>query len=329
MPRGAHAETPPNAWDRAKDPAAGARYKLHLKIHEYLLQAGGRNQPLHNLFLDRARAELEVASAATSPDLRLQFDLGVVYQDLDRYEEALAVLEPALALAPRDAESVRGWEAYAFAAAHLDRSQDEIRGYNACLELALSDDDMLSVISNRAEAYMRLGNLEEAVAGYRDVIERIAHGHSGNDFETLVLARWGLAVALDRSGEPAEAEHEARLAAEMDPVEQIIGDGEHVFFVPAYERDWYYALGRVQHAKLETDPERALAYWNLAVRTWEDYVQRAAPKDRWVALARAHLASALVEQRAASEREAKGKPKVEPPRAWTPLSRMRLNGPKP
>lgn len=169
----------------------------------------------------------------------------------------------------------------------------------------MSTRSTLNALSNRAEAEMRLGNLDEAVAGYRDVIERIEHMKFGTpgDYEALVLARWGLAVALDCSGDPAEAEHEAFVAAHQDPEEFYIGRPEpEVFFVPAYERSWYLALGRTQHAKHEPDVRLRLSLWNKVVKTWVDYVSAAGPHNRWVALARAHLASAEAEQREAAKR---------------------------
>jgi len=321
------ADTPPTGWDRARDPAVGERYRLHLRVQELMHPPLETSRKMMPILLERARGELEVASAATSPDVRLRFDLGEVYYELKRYEEALRVLEPALALSPHEPASAEAWEALAFAAARLDRSKQEIEGYDECLALSLSRSSNLSILSNRAEAYMRLGNLEEAVAGYREVIEIVAHRHYGrpSDFLTLILARWGLAVALDRSGDSAEAEHEAQLAAELDPEERVIGDTEDVFFVPDYERDWYYALGRAQHAKHAPNPEHALALWHLTVETWTHYIARAWPNDRWVRLARAHLASAQAEERRAAERYGKTKPlPVAPPRStWLEWSHPR------
>jgi tetratricopeptide (TPR) repeat protein len=252
--------------------------------------------------LETLRSELEAASAARSPDVRLRYDLGEIYEDLDRHEEALSVLTPALAMAPNDGGAPDAWLAYAYAAAKLDRSREEIQGYDAAL--AASMDDRTVILSNRAEAEMRLGNLDAAVAGYRDVIYRVEHATFSrpSDESIRVLARWGLAVALDRDGDPAAAEREALIAVEEDPREHFIGDHEKVFFVPEYERDWYYALGRTEHAKQETDPAQALEQWAFVVQTWADYVKRAAPNDRWLALARTHLASAEARRLAAASR---------------------------
>jgi hypothetical protein len=153
---------------------------------------------------------------------------------------------------------------------------------------------------------MRLGHLDEAVAGYREVISRIEHSGllGSTEYVTLVLARWGLAVALDRIGDPVESEQVAFVASEADPQERFIGnpDEHEVFFVPAYERDWYLALGRIQHARHALQADVAFHRWSLVVQTWQDYLGRASKNDRWLALARAHLASAQVELHASEAR---------------------------
>jgi tetratricopeptide (TPR) repeat protein len=303
----AHADTPPTVWQRAENPDAGQAYQLHLKVAELLWQAKQPHNPLKNLLLESARSKLETGNAATSADVRLRFDLGDVYFELKRYREAISVLQPALATAPRDEGAAQGWLDLAFAAARLDRSSLELDGYDQYLATAVSARSDLSILSNRAEAEMRLGDLDAAVAGYRDVLEQGGHVY-GVDPQILVLARWGLAVALDRNGDPAEAEHEAFVASEEDPEEQIIGDKDDVFFVPEYERDWYYALGRIQHAKHATDTGQALVCWSLVVDTWSHYVRVAVRGDRWVGLARTHLAAAILEQRAAAARFAKANP---------------------
>ncbi len=306
LARLAHADGPPSVWDRVEDPGAGARYHLHVQVQERMFAAGVPHNPMHNAQLESARALLEEGGAATSSDVRLRFDLGSVYYHLDRFSEALAVLQPALAMAPHDPAAASAWEDLAYAAAKLDRSTLELEGYDRYLALSIErrESHHLSILGNRAEAEMRLGNLDAAVAGYRDVIEQGEHIY-GIDPGILVLAHWGLAVALDRDHDWAEAEHEAYLAAEKDPDERIIGDQEEVFFVPEYERDWYYALGRTQHARHTADPTRALMCWDLVVETWSDYIARATKataKDRWVDLARMHLAVARADQRAAATR---------------------------
>src|SRR5580658_2836263 len=84
----ARADTPPSAWDVAKDPGQADRWALHVKVQRLLhsMPSGApeflelrRDQELR---LESARMLLEQADAAHSPDVRLRFDLGTVYEDI-------------------------------------------------------------------------------------------------------------------------------------------------------------------------------------------------------------------------------------------------------
>jgi tetratricopeptide (TPR) repeat protein len=325
LSRSARAETPPSIWDRAEHPGLGARYTLHIEAQErfaeaaeYSREARGHAKGLSTLFYERARAELEQGGAATSPDLRLRFDLAEALYLLERWGDVLSLLGPALATAPRSISTAEAWYQYALAAAKLDRSREEIYGYDQYLAIAPESLAVPSVLSNRAEAYMREGVLVEAVGGYREVIDIIERDPAyGQETEALVLAHWGLTVALDRSGSRSESEQEAWKAAQMDPTEGIIGNRDGVFFVPEYERYWYLALGRAARARHETEPEIVFRYTGTVVKAWTDYIteaSRASPPDRWLPLARSHLARAERDRKAAYERwrrSAPTAPKVE------------------
>ncbi len=153
---------------------------------------------------------------------------------------------------------------------------------------------------------MRLGDLDDAVVGYRDAAEYCDTSSVLNDlFKEGVLARWGLAVALDRSGDATGAEQEALLVSQLDPKEEILHD-DSTFFVPDYEIDWYVGLGRAEQAKQEPDRRRAALLWQSTEKTWADYVARADPKDRWLSLAKAHLAAAQ-KRRVAAEKRAEAR----------------------
>ena len=79
----AGAETPPSAWDVARDPAEAGRWDLHVRV-ERLLQGSFRMRGENELRLEAARVMLEDADAAHSPDVRLRFDLGVLRDRLGR-----------------------------------------------------------------------------------------------------------------------------------------------------------------------------------------------------------------------------------------------------
>jgi tetratricopeptide (TPR) repeat protein len=234
------------------------------------------------------------------------------------------VLAPALAEAPDHPASPDAWIQLAYAYAYLDRSREELVAYDAYLARAISKTGRATALLNRAEAEMRLGHLEEAVLGYRDAI---AESESVSGLQSLVdddyLARWGLAVALDRSGDATGAAREAAAVVQLDrgnvmqgpwPAGSKIGNQDSVFFVPAYERSYYLGLGMVEYAKMANDPRAAAALWGKAELLWNQYIAGAEGwntthkdrPDRWLPLAKAHLAKAQ-KQHAAAERRAHAK----------------------
>jgi tetratricopeptide (TPR) repeat protein len=304
---GARADTPPNAWDAAKDPAARERYAVHIAVREAIAMERHSSIPAgsHRVALDRARLMLEQAHAEQSPDAVLRFDLGEVYSLQQHYQRVIDVLEPALQMAPDHPAALDAFVALANAYAQLDRSLEERDVYERYLARTTDDRSRAIAILNMAEADMHLGNLTEAVAGYREAIQLAAALPNIIELEdsTGALAVWGLAVALDRSGDVSGGAVQARLATQLDPGMRIIKSGRNVFFVPAYERKWYLALGYTEEAKLTKSSRDAAAAWAKVEAQWTDYVAQATANDRWLALARVRRDRAHA-QRVAEERRA-------------------------
>jgi tetratricopeptide (TPR) repeat protein len=161
---------------------------------------------------------------------------------------------------------------------------------------------------NLAETEMHLGNLKEAIEGYREAL-RIAGRMPTR--ETAPLAVWGLAVALDRSGDRVGAEREARFALQLEKsmgMRNLLRSTD-VFFVPDYEVLWYEALGEGVRARDATTATEAVRHWRAAEKCLSDYVrdgERA--KDRWLDIARARLAAVKAEREKADKKRAKEKP---------------------
>jgi tetratricopeptide (TPR) repeat protein len=300
----AHADTPPSVWEKARDPNARARWNLHVRVRELIaLDTQVGVQSLRAAALERARAMLEDAGAASSPDVRLRFDLGEVYEALGHHERAVDVLSQALEMAPDHPAASDATVTLAFAYAKLGRQRDERDTYVKVLARVTDDRARATALLNLAEAEMHLGNLEDAVAGYREAVQIAASiPTSLAASETGILAVWGLAVALDRSGDPHGALEQAKLATRMDPGEVLIGHGPNVFFVPAYERLWYLGLASVAHASEASDPRAAASHWGRAEAIWSAYLANAMSTDRWVPLARAHKERARVRKREAERR---------------------------
>ncbi len=318
------ADTPPSPWARASDPRVGDDWDVHVRVLALLAPESDENhRDERHRRAEAAQIWLEDAHAATSPDVRLRFDLGEVYEELEHYERAIEVLAPALAEFPTHPAATAAWIDLAYAYAYLDRSREEILAYDAYLSQSMNISGRATALGNRAEALMRLGQLDEAILGYKDAIA-MSESLSGlkSLFAADVLGRWGLAVALDRSGDAVAGEREAARAAQLDPgigggqwpKGSIVGNGDpdiHVFFVPDYEKFYYLGLGMAEHAREAVDPRAAVILWQRTEALWSQYVAGAEAwnarhkdrPDRWLSLAQVHVARAQKQRVAAEKRK--------------------------
>ncbi len=306
------ADTRPSLWESAREPGARTRYALHVTVRQ-ILDFESRVPLARFGALDRARTLLEDAQAERSPEPTLRFDLGEVYYALDLHDEAVRVLVPALAEHGDHPAGTEALLSLAYSFAKLDRPREERDAYLRFLARTTNDRARVTATLNLAEAEMRLGNLREAIAGYQ---EAIALSSSLPQFassqESGTLAVWGLAVAQDRSGDPMAARASATRALGLDPGMALVAHGPNVFFVPEYERLWYLALGDEAEAARSPEPRQALRHLRSAELFWRTYVDKATGTDRWLAHARAHLASAKRATAAAIARAGKAPLVVDP-----------------
>lgn len=294
----AHAETPPTMWDRVKDKDAQDRYATH--VHAMIAveaQSLGKELDVEdNWGLQRAKQMLEAAHAAESPDPLLRIDLGVIYEKLEQNTAAVSVLGSALKMAPGHVAAERAWNALAYAFARMDRPVSELAAYEQYLTFEVDEEQRASAVLNMAEAEMRRGNLKDAITGYEDAIRLAQDVRTGGGVSTFVLAIWGLAVAKDRNGDATGAMLEARRAVSHDPQLAIISDHRFVFFVPAYEREYYQGLGEIA-LSLDADTTRAKVHHaERAERRFAAYVRAATSDDRWLRRAKEHQAFAKKRQ---------------------------------
>lgn len=330
------ADTPPSPWQLAADPAARVAWEVHLDYERRIAEADATGPGSFvlfgdgRIFVEGARGALEEAGALQSSDPRLRFDLGLCYERLGRHVQAADVLREALARWPDHPAAAQGWVQYAFANAHLGRPEEERRGYEKFLAITTEVPRRLVPMLNLAEADMRAGDLDRAAAGYREVLAQSAGlPNTLANVQTSALAKWGLAVALDRQGDGPGAARAASEATRMDPPGRdtnsyarrsrdrtaVILDEASVFFVPAYERTWYLALGEAELAKAEPDPRRALAHWRSTEAFWEKYLagaRVARPADRWLGIAELRLRAVKAHRASVEARAAKLSPLPSP-----------------
>ncbi len=316
----ARADTPPSLWDTVKDPAARDRYRLHMVIDQLLLRASegrrvdgtGLPAPASDparLAYERAREILESIDARHSPDIELRRD----YAWYAGFKASFAVpdwaavaevLESVVRDAPDLPDLASVYSDMAEAYVHLQRPKDEIHAWDEVLARARTDAERVTPLLNQGEAFMRTGDLSQALSQFREVA---ALSIVVDEATSGVLAQWDIAVALDRSGDLLHALKAARAAEHMDPRGALYsvlpaqdGGAPYVYFDPEYERDWYIALAFEALADEATTAEQRAQHLAVAESHFSIYVSRARPDDHWLPIARARLAKVHA-RRAAAE----------------------------
>ncbi|WP_437634614.1 tetratricopeptide repeat protein [Sorangium sp. So ce854] len=288
------ARAAPTVWSRALDPAADERAALIAQANGLLLRYDRlRRSPLLErveeigpLWLREARTLYERAGAATSRDPSVRLRYADILERLGDVQGAAATLEGLLRLRPPAPFRADAWHALAVCYARLARYADEIEAYDEALALEPHTASRALLLANQAEAYMALGDITSAVEGYRAALATLG---SLDMFRYGVTTLWGLAVALDRSGDLEGAIEHIRLARTYDRSDQQI-NGSGWFYVPAHDDAWYAALGHWAAARsAELGAARAEAYLQ-AVAAWESYIARAPGNDHWLPLAKARRA---------------------------------------
>lgn len=217
---------------------------------------------------------LEAAGAETSSTPMIAFLYGDLLRLTGEHARALPFLEIASADGPALLR-VNALESQGFAFARLDRTIEEAAAFERALELGPDGWARAGLLANQAEAFMASGELRRAITGYRASIACLR----GPELLLAVTTFWGLAVALDRSGDTAEALHMITIARQYDPLDRALGD-EHWTFSPTYDGAWYRGLGALGRARSASDAgERVIAY-RAAIDAFVDYL-RLAPPDGW------------------------------------------------
>lgn len=259
------------------------------------------------LYLRLARELLEGAGAARSPDPLVRYQLAEVLHLLHDDARAVKLFETVVAVdtTPRTIRA-EAYSQLAEAYTRLGRFGEEIRAYDAALRFEPQPFARARLLANRAESYMVLGDITAAVGGYRE-----AMGLLSAPIELFTLGPttlWGLAVALDRSGDLDGALEAIRLARTYDPLDKNL-NGPGWFYVPDHDRFYYQALGHWSAARRATLASARAEEYLSAVAHWQEYLDSAPSSDRWIGIARARLRQ-IEKERDASARIRKASPSV-------------------
>jgi tetratricopeptide (TPR) repeat protein len=195
--------------------------------------------------------------------------------------EALAALERACPRAPRGMAALACWSHLGVVRSRQGHFAAGLVAYERLIE---SGDADAATRTNAAELLMAEGRLAAAEERYREAIRLETAVSTAGRIETshaLVLATYGLAVVLDREGQPEAAREMMARALLLDPRHATLTAAEQpdadVFFVP--DGDVYYYLGLAAEVAGDAD-EGAAAFQEFLRRR-----PRAASAPR----ARAHL----------------------------------------
>ncbi len=248
--------------------------------------------------LDHLRVILERDNGAQSQNVLLRFHLATVYNLL----LAQAHVSPRTKLVwlkqardhlrfvtdhPLTNRTLRreALSDLAIVYAKLGAHHVEIDTYTRALTLEPHAESRAVLLANRAESFMAEGDILRAVRGYRESLQAAP---SAATFRLHVTTFWGLAVALDRSGNLDGALQRIVDARRYDPADQAI-NGPNWFYVPAYDHHWYKALGHWSKARSMRGKEARADALDSAITRWSQYIQRAPATDHWRALARRRL----------------------------------------
>ncbi|MFO7179374.1 MAG: hypothetical protein DIU78_011800 [Pseudomonadota bacterium] len=280
----------PTLWERTRDPAA-ARAERALRrlerIFDGVVQAEGDLQMMQDFRLGTlAIAEMSGAHAFTQPRLRLLLARVLIEADIGREEQAAELARAVLdRLAPGEV-----WleaEARVVLAAAAKTPEASLREIARALPLAWHPGTRSSLLRRRADAHMARGDVLASVADYRAAIP--ATGFAAES----ALARFGLAVALERSGNLPAALEELRLARLIAP--RVHGAELGVLSLPGVFafRPWdtHYAIALAELGAIPgaADTSAAALSCEKAMAGFQEYLAAAPPSDSWSPAARAHL----------------------------------------
>jgi tetratricopeptide (TPR) repeat protein len=189
--------------------------------------------------------------------------------------------------APREGDGEpAGWFVAAVERTNQGRYVEAAAAYGKALAAGA---DAPAVYANLGEVLMADGQLSAAEACYRDAIAVASVATSGSQrFEDprgraqdLVLAYLGLAVALDRDGQPRAAREMMQRALALDSTTSVLAvaalPNSDLFFVPAGDVYYYVGFARSVAGRRE---EAADAFREFLARQ---------PGSRWAGSAEGHL----------------------------------------
>ncbi|MEP7053312.1 MAG: hypothetical protein ABJB12_23315, partial [Pseudomonadota bacterium] len=291
----------PNLWQRAREPRLAQQQLVQNRIERVLGSIG----------LSELDPELSAAAIAMSvltqtlpacvpgrvlpvsyTQQQARFDYliagALVDSDSNREADARCLLERALSRAPSSPLAAQGWFHLAIAASKLGDRAAERLAYVRALDLTWQPELRAKLRVNLADSEMGSADLRGALRDYRLALSE------SRQPDDLSAAYYGLAVALDRSGDLPSALDAAHAAVQIQlpptlfPATNVL-DLPSTFFTPSYEIHYYKALGSMAIARQAKEDAARRDALTDAADFWATYLAYAEPaKSPWAPRARLH-----------------------------------------
>jgi tetratricopeptide (TPR) repeat protein len=281
----------PTLWQKAQAPGSTARAKARLRAEQLFDQASDPRADVETLRdLSLGSAALMELSGEARRDPWQQVLLGRVLLDAQpgREREALQLLESGLPALPDTDFKRQSLFDLGLGAMFAGEMEHAARAFTAALALAWKPDDRATIHRNRGKARMLSGQLLGAVADFRAAVA-LARG-----VEVMALSRFGLGVALERSGDFPQGMQEIargvamRLPVPPYPSESVL-DLPGLRWIPEYDVHYFRALGAMSEAEIADSSELLQDRYETALESWEQYIPAAeAQKDRFLPNALRH-----------------------------------------
>ena len=281
----------PTLWQRAQAPGSATRVKARLRAEQLFDQAADPRADLDTLRdLSLGSAALMELSGEARHDPWQKVLLGRVLLDAQpgREREALQLIESGLPALPDSDFKRASLFDLGLGAMFSGGMEHATRAFTAALALAWKPDDRATIHRNRGKARMLSGHLLGAVVDFRAAVS-LARG-----VEVTALSRFGLGVALERSGDYPQGLQEIargvalRLPVPPYPSESVL-ELPGLRWIPEYDVHYFRALGAMSEADTADSSELLQDRYETARESWEQYIPAAeVHKDRFLANALRH-----------------------------------------
>lgn len=268
----------PTLWQRTRDSKATSRERARLRAEQLFEQASdARDDPeLFRQLLLGGASLLELAGDIGGDPWRAVL-LGrlLLEAESERKQQAMQLIERSVTGLPDSEFKRQAWFDLGVAALRSRQYARAERAFGAALALAWDVDDRSITHRNRGRSRMLAGSLAAAVADYRAAVAL------ARSSDTLALGRFGLGVALERSGDYPQGMQEITRAAAIRlpvppyPAESVL-DWPELIWTPDYEVFYVKALAAMSDAAQASSRELQAQAYAEALRSWELYVAPAA-----------------------------------------------------